>query len=307
MTLLVSLRGPDYSILLSDRRLTAGSKRIDDEANKATVVTFEDAKLACAFTGIARAGRFSTTDLLLDCLSDSAPPDFLSVKSLQRLRDRLSREFSTNRHLVNLAKSDKRLAILFSGFHYSSGCIFPVAAVLTNFRGFAGQEDLPFEPTNFVLREINMDQYSKVGFAGAWPAMDPVDVESLNRMLNAGKPAKAVINKAIDIFHRTADRQAGATTIGGQLTSITIWAKKNAPTETAYHVRQSSPIVYSPNIAHLTRKSTLIAKGGLVYQSDRHGNPVKDARPMAVPKVHRNAPCPCGSNIRYRNCHGKRS
>ena len=56
MTLLVTVYGHDYVTLLSDRRVSSNGIPVDDESNKAISLILEDAKLACAFTGIARSG-----------------------------------------------------------------------------------------------------------------------------------------------------------------------------------------------------------------------------------------------------------
>jgi hypothetical protein len=307
MTLIVSLNGPDYVILLSDRRLSCDGKVIDDESNKTAAIDMEDARLACAFTGLARAGSFSTQDWILDALLESAPPDFLSVPTLQRFRTRISTEFAENRDLRNLPADLKRLAILFAGFHYATDGIYPVSALLTNFSGFAGHGDLPFEPDDFVLREVKIDQPTRVGFVGAWPAVQEDDIAALNEMLFAGKPAKAVLGKAIDLFHTIADRPSSHGTIGGQLNSITLRSNRSSAIETGYHVRNCSPISYMANYAELTSKNTMLAKGGMTYACDPSDPSKPIGTSIAVPKVHPNAYCPCGSKKKYRKCHGKRS
>ena len=307
MTLIMSLHGPDYAVLIGDRRLSCDGRVIDDESNKAAAIVMEDARLACAFTGLARSGAFSTQDWLLDALHDCAPPDFLSVPTLQRLRSRLSTEFAENRDLRNLPVDSKRLAVLFAGFHYAPNGAFPVSALLTNFSGFAGHGDLPNEPNDFVLREVKMDQQTRVGFIGAWPAVEEDDIAVLNEMLFAGKPAKAVLGKAINLFHTIADRPSSHGTVGGQLNSITLRSNISTGIETGYHVRNCSPISYMANYAVLTRKQTMLAKGGMTYACDPSDPSKPIGNPIAVPKVNPNAYCPCGSKKKYRKCHGKRT
>ena len=43
MTLLMSLFGNDYTLLVADRRLTSNGVLIEDESNKAASAVFEDA------------------------------------------------------------------------------------------------------------------------------------------------------------------------------------------------------------------------------------------------------------------------
>jgi len=240
---------------------------------------------------------------VLEC----GPPDFQSVHVLHRLREAANRKFREDRTLKRLSEAERRLAFIFGGFCYDETGSHPVGAILTNFSGFAGPGDLPFKPDEFVLRELQMDAPTRVGFAGAWPSIRPEDVSQLNNMLEQGKPAGAVIEKAVSAIHAAAESSDANNTVGGQINSITIWADRTKPIDTAYHVRESSAISYSPNWALLTSTGTMVAKGGMVFPSDNSGKIATDAPPIAVPKVHRNAPCPCGSRIRYRNCHGKRS
>jgi hypothetical protein len=307
MTLVMSLFGDDFTILLSDRRLSCDGKVVDDESNKAAAIVMEDATLACAFTGLARCKGFSTQDWLLDALLECAPADFLSVPTLQRLQRRISTEFAENKDLRSVPGDLKRLAVLFAGFHFAPEGVFRVSALLTNFAGFAGPGDLPYEPKEFVLREIRMDTPSRVGFAGAWRAVSDDDVASLNKMLAAGNKANAVLGKAIDLFHKIADRPSSGGLIGGQLNSIVVRNSRPSPIETGYHVRNSSPISYMANLAILTRAQTLLAKGGMMHTSDEVGRLLPNAPPSVVPKVHRNAYCPCGSKKKYSKCHGRRS
>ncbi len=305
MTLLMTLIGSDYTILLADRRLSSNGRLVDDESNKAGSVVMEDAKLAFAFTGVAKVGTFSTQDWLLDGLSECASPDFLSVPTLMRLRDRLSKEFSSNRFLGHLPLAAKPLAVLFAGYHFAPEGSYAVSAILTNFAGFAANHDLPFVPKDFVLREIRADIPSRVGFAGAWPAVTDSDVSELHKMLIAGKGAAAVLGKAIDVFHKVSDRAKARGTVGGQLNSVIIRADPRAPIESNYHVKNCSPISYVANFAVLTKDNGVLCKGGTIFPSDEFGRPRPGAPPMVVPKVHRNAPCPCGSKLKYRLCHGK--
>lgn len=305
MTLVMSLHGSDYTLMLSDRRLSCNGRMIEDESNKATAIITDDAKLACAFTGLARCGNFSTQDWLLEALLECGPPDHESVPILQRLTKRFSEEFRNNSDLRALPREAKRLALLFAGLHFAKEGIFHVSALLTNFSGFAGQGDLPYEPTDFVLREIEMNSPSRVGFTGAWSAITGDDVAALNGLLTTGKSANAVLGKAIEVFHSAADRAEARESIGGQLNSILIRSGRSDAIETGYHVRNASSVSYMANMAVLTSKDSMLMKGGQFYESDTDGNALGGSKPIVFPKVHRNAHCPCGSKKRYRKCHGK--
>ena len=305
MTLVASLFGDDFTILLSDRRLMCNGQVIDDESNKATSIVTEDATLVCGFTGLARSGSFSTQDWLLDALAECAPPDYLSVPTLQRLTRRISTEFAQNPALKQLPFESKRLALLFAGFFFAPDGVYRVAAYITNYGGFAGPGDVPYDPKDFALKEIIMDSPSRVAIIGAWPAVTGDDICSLNEMLVAGKKSDAVLGKAIELFHSIAERPASRAVIGGQLSSIVLHNDRSRAIETGYHARKNSYISYTPNFAFLTRRDAILVKGGMIHDGDHPGNLPPTALPIAVPKVHRNAPCPCGSKKRYKECHGR--
>lgn len=306
MTLLMSLFGNDYTILVSDRRLTSGSKIQDDEYNKAATIVLEDATLACAFTGLATFGNFSTQEWLLDGLFDSAPPDFLSIPTLNRFKEKISLQFSNYKDLQKLSLDSKKLAILFVGYHFTKTDSYPVGAIITNFSGFSGPNDLPFQPNDFVLRKIIVNSAStRVGYAGAWGAVKDSDIKPLNDMLIAGKRPNAVLNMVVKVFDDISLRSSSHDKVGRQLNSITIYANRYTPSESQYHVKKSSPIFYQSNIAILKSNMQFMTKKGMVFTSNIEGEPILDSPPIVVPKVHRNAQCPCGRKVRYRNCHGR--
>lgn len=314
MTLHLTLFGSDYAILISDRRLSNNGKAITDEYNKATVLEFDDARLVCGFTGIATIGNikrptFSNQDWLLDALHETAPPDYLSVPTLLRLKDHCSKAFREHSALKSLSSDNSKLAFLFAGFNYddqaNSLTAHRCAAVLTNFRGFGGVDDLPGEPNDFVLREIDMSRNTRVGVFGQWPAISPQDIADLNGMLGSNKPADAVLARAIDLVSTAASKEKAENTIGQQLNTSVLPADRSKPAQCAYHVQEASTIYYQPDHAILTSTHQMMLKGTMIYASDVSGNHAPTAPPIVVPKVHRNAPCPCGSRIRYRNCHGR--
>jgi hypothetical protein len=313
MTLHLTLFGSDYAILISDRRLSNNNKTVTDEHNKATVLEFDDARLVCGFTGIATIGNskrlnFSTQDWLLDALHETAPPDFLSAPTLQRFKSRCSKAFREHAALKNINRNERKLAFLFAGFNYDSQFAYPTAhpccAVLTNFRGFAGPNDLPYEPNDFVLREVDMSRETRVGVFGQWQTISSQDIADLNGMLRSNKPANAVLTRAIYLVRRAASKPEAKNTIGQQLNSVILPADRTMPAQCAYHVQTASTTYYQADHAFLTSKQQVMFKRAMIYTSDTRGNHIPDSPPIIVPKVHRNAPCLCVSKIRYRNCHG---
>jgi hypothetical protein len=102
-------------------------------------------------------------------------------------------------------------------------------AVLTNYQNCdTGKDDLDawdefasyyWEELRPIGVEITMAQR-----IGNWRAMKAGDEAGLRNMLEARKPADAIIGKAIELFNTVANRPAAGNTIGKQLSVLTIHA-----------------------------------------------------------------------------------
>lgn len=89
MTLILVVASPLATVLVSDRRLTSDGLLIDDESNKAFIITPRGARLVAAFTGLARVGSFETQTWLMDALAESMKPDrLLHLRRLCEVADR---------------------------------------------------------------------------------------------------------------------------------------------------------------------------------------------------------------------------
>ena len=86
MTLLIALGNDRYSILVADRRITIGGKVEEDEFNKITILFCDDARLAIAFTGLARVGDFRTNDWIRNELWDIGKETHFYRDIIERLR-----------------------------------------------------------------------------------------------------------------------------------------------------------------------------------------------------------------------------
>lgn len=140
MTLIIGLGDQTRSFLISDRRLTANGSVVDDESNKAAVLVCQDARAVLAFTGLAEAGTFRTRFWLLGALSGCASPNGAPISPLlEAFRERATQDFKK----LNVS-GDKRLAVLFAGYTYSTqGEAKPFWASVHNF-GMNGEASPEF-------------------------------------------------------------------------------------------------------------------------------------------------------------------
>jgi len=60
----------DYAVQVSDRRLSIDGVMRGDESNKAALLFATDARMIVGFTGIAKAGSFTTAHWILDTLKN---------------------------------------------------------------------------------------------------------------------------------------------------------------------------------------------------------------------------------------------
>ena len=145
MTLILGLANQQQVILISDRRLSADGKVVDDdrdEFNKAATFNLQDARLAVAFTGLARAGTFQTRRWLLAALLDSANPDYQMEPTIKRFCNRATQDFAK---IVVPRKLDKRLTVVLAGYCYNEMPPRCYYWLVSNFEGFDsdGAEPLP--------------------------------------------------------------------------------------------------------------------------------------------------------------------
>src|SRR4029077_1243679 len=139
MTLILSLINPAQSILVADRRYTVNGRLADDERTKASVVFCTDARVAVAFTGVAKAGTFETSRTLLRLLSQAAQPDHLLRLAIGRFALLLTEEVRK----LNLNPTARHLTVVFAAFFYYGQAPQPFLCQVTNIADDSGtfQED----------------------------------------------------------------------------------------------------------------------------------------------------------------------
>jgi hypothetical protein len=310
MTLILTLGNLDQVIQISDRRTSWDARPVDNESNKAGVLTCVNAVHAFGFTGLAKwnYGRasFDTWQWLLNALYDSGPPDYSVREILGRLRDRASETFSRHPVLRTAPRCHKRLSIMFSGYLYHHtpprlGC-----AILTNYQDFQTGRD-SFEPwddfteTFWTERRPLDHEPTFIQRVGNWHAMTVDDEVALRVLLQARKPAQAIIGKAVDLVREMADRPAARDTIGKQLSAISVPRNRGESVKSGYFSETLGFVLYMADwvIALGDTHRTVMRD----YQA-RLASPV-ESLPIVIPKVGRNQSCPCGKSVKYKYCHGR--
>lgn len=304
MTLVLTLGNRDQVVQISDRRLSTNGKPIDDESGKTGVLFCPNARLAFGYTGIARFKSFDTFSWLLQALHDSAPPSFIAQDIIETLKVRATQTFATHPALVPAPRSVKALSVLFSGYIYGTGYPKQGYALLSNYvnlrTGHRYSEPQDEFETRFFSETDASDNPTMIERIGNWHGIADADMYELRQLISERKPREAIVGVAVDLLRKIADRPKSANCIGKQLTTICISPDITEPVETAYHSNVVRRPTYMP--AHV-----FLFPDNHATVSNISVVPVEpDTMPMSVPKVNKNAACPCGSRVRYKKCHGKK-
>lgn len=305
MTLILTLGNSAQVIQISDRRLTSKGKSIDDEANKAIILSCANARFAVGFSGLARWREFRTRDWLIDAINDSGPPSYEAKGILERLQKRASEDFLKNPYLTSLPQAQKRLSILFSGYLYHHTPPLMAYSILTNYQNFETGKDEKEAWPQFRLsrwrekRPLDTEPTLIQGI-GNWPTLEANDDLLLRTLLEEKKPKSALLGKAVEVMRNIADQPLVKGTIGKQLSSIIIPSDLNKAASSGYYSNQNTWKTYMPDFIVLKEGGSVSFKGLEIGSVDKEKSP-----PVAVRKVGRNKPCPCGSGKKYKYCHGR--
>lgn len=305
MTLILALGNKDYVVQISDRRLSNNGRLVDDESNKCGVVFCLNARLAFGYTGLARWNNFSTQKWLLQALHDSASPEFMIGEILERLKNNATETFKNIHTLKKCPNVHKRLAVMFSGYINLDGSEKLGCAVLSNYHNFENNTsfDEANEKFNVHYTSASEGVYDPTFLqrVGNWHGMLDDDICVLRELLLKHKPEQAVVGKAFEVVRDIADRPKSFGTIGKQLTSISILKYPNLGVRTDYSSNCLKQESYMPTMVYLKPNQHVTLENMII-------RPVENTTPpLSVPKTFKNAPCPCGSKKKYKNCHARTS
>lgn len=303
MTLIVALGNEEQVIQISDRRLSSNGTLMDEESNKAGVLMCENARMAFGYTGFAKWYGFSTRKWLLDALHKAGDCGFDIGRVLENLKEQANETFSNHPLIGMIPAQQKSLAIMFSGYinldgYWKQGC-----AVLSNFHDFDTNTRKPVPSKEFRIEyssaRLGEDNPTLVQRVGNWSAMTDKDIDLLREMLEKRKPSRGIIGKATKLIHGYSDNPKSKGSIGKQLSAIKIPKNINVSVSSEYISAIVKRKTYMPSMVYLLSEKHLVVDGVSIA-------PVKkDTLPLSIPRVPKNAPCPCGSGKKFKWCHGK--
>lgn len=298
MTLLLAGVTSEFGIVLSDRRVTASGKLVDDEANKMTAYFCTDAKVVLTFTGLAQAGSFDTGDWLQNFLVHNSEPE----RKWFPVRTRLAKALEQEMKQVAAPVSAKRLSIIITGYQYSEDGEM-AAAVLTRISNFEKGDSVLAQPSATFHVEDSLPKETPkkppylFAVAGTTRAIDARTRQDFQDLLVSQVPGRGAADKALEIGIAAARSPRSAGVIGLSWSSAVIFNHPKDPIWVQYHTPTAVTEQWTANIVDATGPHPVIGLSGLMTET---------AGPFAhsFPGTPRNAPCPCGSRKKYKKCHG---
>jgi SEC-C motif len=300
MTLIVVAATEKEVALVADRRLTGVD---DDNHNKCFMTSYEDARLAVSFTGLARAGSHHTRRWLMQTLLETATPDYLMWPSLNRLAERATADFKRVRTARTL---DKRLTVVLCGYWYGRPAPILVCFRVSNCEGGGIMSSQWLHPRDrFDIEWFRGDEGAPALFHGIFGDTRDVaesDWDHLLMLTRRRRPGTALIARSVALMRRAWSVRKDDSTVGPDYTGLILSPDPAIPAAGDYFPSAAAQWAYLPGTVTATRQASFMMDDPSVAFGDDQGGMAT----TAVPLVGRNAPCPCGSGMRYRQCHGQR-
>ena len=299
MTLIIAGANTEFSFVVCDRRFTYQNGYFDDEKNKLIFFAVKDARLLVAFTGLAELGTFKTARWLAGALSDAARPDFQLAGCIPRLTTAASAQFRS----LQCAPELKRLSIMMVGYWFGDSPPRGGLWLISNFE--RNGAELPQAQDSFECmykfeqRPFPTEPHFAIA-AGMKTALPRKRLQDLAEMMQARRPPSAAMGKALDMIRSAASSPLSQGKIGMRCNSGYI--RRGAPTALVeYHSSALTNQIYMPDSVIANGQMGLIVRGTKIESFDENG----ESDPLVIPKVGRNTPCPCGSGLRFKRCHGR--
>ncbi|MBT2499402.1 SEC-C domain-containing protein [Agromyces sp. ISL-38] len=292
MTLGIAFAGRDFAGIVSDRRVSGGGTDPDDEYTKNGVVEFIDARLAYSFTGLARAPtlHLETNLWAAEALCRAGEGRRMRA-ALDDFAQRCSERF---RQLRGVRLADRAATFIFAGYERSAfGALAPVVATVSNLaigESVGGAFTLALEP---------IEDGIAVGAIGSGAAhVNQGEITRIVEAVNRSRRTDVLAQMTAEVIKRIAQLEA---TVGERVTSIIVPPDPTIPCESRYHAATAARSI--PLAAHVIAAWD---DRGAHIMIDGSTSRV-DQAVVSVPNSPRNSPCPCGSGLKYKACHGRRT
>jgi hypothetical protein len=294
----------DYLVQLSDRRLSAARRPVDEESNKSILVHLSDGRLAMGFTGLAKSGSFDTVEFLTDVVMEAVKADFRVAGFVERLPGVATDQWQAQGSLAQVPPPDRRMT--FSAFGFGPGRYFggrptPGGVLCSNVRRTGDQWETMDEFKTVrhwrVKPDADTSTATLIDRIGSIGSVTEDAAVPLRTLLLEHRPPEAVVGMGVELMRKWARERPSANTIGDQISSIVLPADIRDGWTFDYHTAHPTPTMYEPVFIEATGRMPPFA-----YQLEI----TQHEGAYLVQKVGRNERCPCDSGMKYKRCHGDR-
>jgi SEC-C motif len=309
VTLIIVAANRQQTVIVADRAISRAGRSLG-ESNKAAILHCANARLGVSFTGLAGLnltkttlrgpappGVFRTGAFILDALHEASH----STTEARALIARFAQILAERIRPIGTPLMSKLLVVGFAGYEYhESASPSPLVCDVSNLR----EDGLTLSDEGFWVHpppEPLGNVYMVV--LGLRRALPEKDREALATMVEARKPARAIVDKAVEVIGHAAGSKAGSGSISRACNSLILPAEPNGQSTGTFHADGPTDTLYWPSVVE--------ARGGVFGLSIMMDTTLKSGvgpshgPVIGVPKVGRNTPCPCGSGIKYKRCHGR--
>jgi SEC-C motif len=300
MTFAIVVANADQVVQVNDRRLTADGQMVDDSSNKAGHAVCDDASFLYCFTGLARVGDgYITSRWLLDALYDAAQRSHKYRDIWHALAEEATTFFRSSPYLRHLSTRARRLTVMLTGY---SSDEYIINALISNFQDFTQFIDYPEARDEFSVHAERSkcpagENPTMIQAIGQFHALTRQDELELRQMIERRAPAEAIRQKAIALVQEISDRPQTSGAVGKKVTTARLQRLDPLVPVAGYASDEVEERI------HLLDQVNLRSGAPKLLIADAQ---ISAPLPVVFPRVHRNAPCPCGSGKKFRLCHGGR-
>jgi len=297
MTFALVVANADQIIQVSDRRLTGWTGDIVTEASgKAGHLLCDDASVLYCYTGLAFINEFKTPIWLMEALQAASRQNAQFRELIEHFAEIATEKFRIDPDVLSMDVRNRKLTVMLTGYTADG---FITNALISNFQDFVNFTNHPVAQEEFaVYCECSRDPApanpTMIQAIGAFRAMTDADERELRTLLERRASHNAIRAKAAAIVADISSRHRAGGTVGKRLNTGRLDFQSPLAATAGYE----SDIVENelPMLDIVDGRSN--SPGLMIGQLQ-----ISAGAPVVFPKVHRNAPCPCGSGKRYRNCH----
>jgi hypothetical protein len=272
-----------YAFLATDRFLeSVGGSRLDPEHAIPTVVQCDDARSVVGFVSFAQHGQFDVRSWLREGLADAAR----AQPTIESMIGHFAEGAGASLARLPLSSAERRLSVVFSSMvNYSDGSVVPWLVRVSNYEERGAEPRREANADFDVLPKIPDDPANPghlVVSCGVNGGLVSAGIGELETLVATLGPVSRVAAKCGELIRGGALAPESEGMVGTRCDAVGI--SRDLRTEPEGHSISAgdSRTTFEPDVDDLRSE-------------------------IPIPRVGRNRPCPCGSNLKYKLCHGRKA